>query len=119
MQWVRRAESAEQGSCKGGNVVDAAFLKQAPALLEFLCVVSYEDGTPRVPGSATIFVEGGVLKLVLSDKDAGAVAFITAPTLAELLMRASKGLEKGDLDWRVSRPSPGTAGGGRTGARRP
>lgn len=83
-------------------VMDDAFGKKFPTLLEFLSRVEWEPGQPRQKGTLFLFIEHGMFKVCVSDKDADLIAFVTAPTLQGVLESAEKGLVKDSLDWRPS-----------------
>lgn len=114
MKWERRKESPAGEAVAGGELCDPVFVRAAPSLAEFLTVRSYDDGTPRQPGSLIVFVEGGQVKLCLSDRAEGLVAFVTAATLSDALLKASQALEEGTLDWRVSHVAKGASRAPRT-----
>lgn len=73
-----------------------------PSLWEFLTHRQWDDGTPRQPGSVTVFYEDGVWKACLNDRDAGLVAFRTAPTPIELAVSLEGALARDTLEWRRS-----------------
>lgn len=86
------------------RMVDAGtWAKGLPALSEFLSEARWDDGSPRVTGSITLFCDDGVWKLCLSDKDAGRVAFVSAGTPTEVFAAADKALQSSSLDWRVQK----------------
>lgn len=74
-----------------------------PHVGEFLTSVTWDDGTPRVPGSIIVFAEDGRVKACLNDKDACAVAFVTGGSLPDLVRVIEEQLEGGLLDWRGSK----------------
>jgi hypothetical protein len=78
------------------------FAKKYPLLLEFLSRELWEPGVPRVRGSLFLFLEDGVFKACLNDKDVEEVAFVTKGTFAALLDAVERGLSSSSLDWRLS-----------------
>jgi hypothetical protein len=102
----RRPGGSSSGSLDGycSSVQDAESL---PLLVEFLTRVKYDDGSDRVPGSMTFFVEGGALKVCLSDKDQLLVGFLTLPSLKEALRAMEKALKDDKVDWRAQRSAVG------------
>jgi hypothetical protein len=90
------------GTVVGGTVAEICPMAIAyPNLYEFLTARSYEDQTPRTPGTLSLFVaqEGG-LRACLNDKDTGEVAFVTGGTLSDLMYGADA-VATGELgDWR-------------------
>lgn len=88
---------------------DEAFAKKYPYLAEFLQREwwSEDKSLPvnqraRDKGSIILFCEEGMFKACLSDKDAGAVAFISKKVFTGLLEAIEKGLREDTLDWRLS-----------------
>jgi hypothetical protein len=78
-----------------------------PALVEFLTATQWEDHAPRLPGTMTLFCDGSVWKLCLSDRAQGRVAFTSSCSPDELLAAAESGLVANTLDWRAQRPASG------------
>lgn len=76
--------------------------KRLPLLVEFLSESRYADGSPRVLPTLTLFVEPGLLKACLNDRDQSMVAFVTGSSLLGLLEALETGLEADSLDWRQS-----------------
>jgi len=83
--------------------VEESFPPELQALGEFLSEETWPDGSERARGSLTMFVEGGKIKVCLSDKDAGALAFVSAGTFDELLQWVEQGIRTQQLDWRAQR----------------
>jgi hypothetical protein len=73
-----------------------------PALVEFLTLVTWEDGTSRLPGSITLFADLSTWKLCLNDKDGHRVAFCSAGSIEGVLQTAESGLVQSTLDWRAA-----------------
>jgi hypothetical protein len=74
-----------------------------PHVWEFISLDKWEDGSPRIPGSITLFAEDGAWKACLNDKGMQLVAFVTARS-AEGLFEAMQGaLMTGLADWRKSK----------------
>jgi len=81
---------------------DGKFTDKHPTLVEFLTRVVWEDGSPREKGSVFVFIEDGMVKACLNDKDSLQVAFVSSVTFAGLWEALEKGLRDDTLDWRVS-----------------
>lgn len=87
---------------------DDMFKEEYPAIFAFLYDTKYEDGSQRAPGSISIFVNGYSLKFAVNDKDRGVVAFVTAPTWAEMMQIVDDGIRNDNLDWKAaSKAQPG------------
>lgn len=76
-----------------------------PSLYCFLRDTQYEGGKDRIPGSLSIFVHQGALKMAVNDKDRGLVAFVTAPTWGELLQLVNDGICDDCLEWKPANKS--------------
>jgi hypothetical protein len=88
-------------------------VKKYPTVLEFVSLRRWEDGTVRVCGTLLLFVDMGMWKACLHDKDASASAFVSGKTPGALLEAMEKGLREDSLDWRADRPQGGQKGGRR------
>ena len=98
---IRRSTGrSDNGVSVGSAFADPTFSGSFPLLFEFLTRVRWDDGKPRTPGTALAFSEGESVKICLSDKDAGEVAFVTARTWAGVWEAAELALEPGCADWR-------------------
>lgn len=97
----KRSKVVSKAKRKGAT--DSAFTKEFPATWEYLSLDTHKDGTSRHTSSLTIFVDEGVLKCCLSDKDVGEVAFWSADTWEELLAGLEEDLSSGQGDWRSSK----------------
>ncbi len=71
-----------------------------PNLWEFMTSTKYADGSPRVLGSLTVFVDAVCLKACLNDRDSSLVAFASAETMEGLWAALERGLKDDSLDWR-------------------
>lgn len=74
--------------------------ERVPALWTFLTEGKYPDGSPRLPGSMTLFSDAGLIKAAVNDKDAQLSAFVSSGSLAGLLEAVEAGLQADSLDWR-------------------
>lgn len=88
----------------GGEYVDANEDRKCyPQLVDFLSRPSYLDGSRRVTGTVTVYVEGGCLKASLNDRDAGLVGFTTLDGLTTVLDELEGKLVAETVDWRVTK----------------
>jgi hypothetical protein len=107
MSYLRKqAPPADQGSA-GVAGSGGAWSSSLPALVEFLAACQWSDGSPRLPGSLTLFTDQGQWKVCLSDRDQARVAFVTASSPQEALEVAESRFVSGTLDWRAQRPQNG------------
>ncbi len=96
----KRAELTGQTGT-AAEIQPCGWAMEHPALYEFVALTTYEDGSPRTPGSFTIFqkTEGGI-GICISDKDTGEVAFAVADCFTTLFEVVERKLTVGTLDWR-------------------
>lgn len=74
--------------------------KSCPAVHEYLTVAVLDGGETRTPSSVTIFVEDGLWKCCLSEKDTGCVLFASGSGLEEALDNLEERLTAPAVDWR-------------------
>jgi len=99
MALKRRGGNADDEAGKG--CADSGFEGDYPSLSDFLWSDRWpDDNSPRRLGTLTVFVEGGLWKACLNDRDQGMVAFGTSDTFLNLLQLLDDGLEQDRLDWR-------------------
>jgi hypothetical protein len=77
-----------------------------PGLWEYLTAWTYADGSQRVTSTLTVFLEEGMVKVCLNDRDKGRVAFVSGRTVTKTLEALEEGLQEGSLDWRAQRKVP-------------
>lgn len=74
-----------------------------PILTAFLFDTTYEDGSSRTTASLSFFVDRGILKVSLNDKDLRRVAFLAVSGPMEAFDKLEVALDMDTLDWRPSR----------------
>lgn len=88
------------------------FLAEAfPALVEFVSLEKWDDGTSRQPCSFLITYEEGMFKVWLNDRATGRSAWLSGGTMADALASAERGLLDDSVAWRRQTGK----GGGRRG----
>lgn len=105
----RLSGNTEKGSSENPPV-DEAFAKKMPALWEWLTASKDETGEARETGTLLIFAEEGLIKVCACNRDTGHVAFVSAKTLQDALLKVDKGLGADSLDWRLSKRDRGGKG---------
>lgn len=106
MSVLRRRDAAGGGNSVNGVVSKCALAATHPGLFEFITADCYGPGEPRVPGTVLVFVDSGLLKACLSDRDQGLVAFVSGASLQALLRAIEDGLRGDNLDWRQASKPP-------------
>lgn len=80
---------------------DRNFAKDYPTLHEMLTATQYGDNQPRVTSTLLIFVENGILRFCLNDRDNSRSAFFTAETFSDGLEAIDSALLSNKVDWRM------------------
>jgi len=77
-----------------------------PNIFAFMTDTKYDDGSPRMAGSISIFTQIGVLKACVSDKDNKRVCFVEAPSLAELFGLIELAICDDCTEWKAQAQRP-------------
>lgn len=99
----RSGPSGQPGKGSGSFVHSSAEAGVEPTTHEFLCLERWPDGSSRRTGTLLLFVDQGMLKACVTDRDGGLVAFVSGNTLPGLLDALERGLSADTLDWRLMR----------------
>jgi hypothetical protein len=78
-------------------------LFESPAVLEYLTMTQWEDGTPRTASSMLFFAEEGVIKVCLSDRDQGLTLWRSGASLEDCIAACELAIAGGTADWRVAK----------------
>lgn len=79
------------------------FGENYPALWAHLTQAEWPDGSPRLTSSLLVFSEMGKIKVMLADKSAAAVCFVTGVSWEGTLTSLEGQLQEGRCDWRPDR----------------
>lgn len=93
----------------GHSFADSAVPTLFPTLWCFLADVTWSDGSRRMTSTVNLFVEDGMVKLCLSDRDGGKTAWSTGPTLEAAATALESRLTDGTAEWR-SKSAKGSGG---------
>lgn len=93
----------------GASGVDG-LLKECPAVLEYMSADSYPDGERRDRATLMFFVEGGIVKVCLSDKTTGRTLWRSGTSIDECLISLEQCIVDGQADWRMSAKSRQASG---------
>jgi hypothetical protein len=118
--YVQKALAGKAGTSPGAAASDASLAAACPALHEFLTLSVLPSGAARTTSTLLVFVEGGLWKAVLNERDAGLSLWATAESLQGLWDELEARLTAPAVDWRPSRRSaPSQPQGGAVDKRRP
>jgi len=93
-------------SAEGGS-----WSKSLGSLVEFLSSSSYDDGSPRKPGTVMVMWEDGAWKAWLHEREMSATAFLSASTPDGLLKVVNDALAADRVPWRPDRRPQGKPNG--------
>lgn len=79
---------------------DESFARAYPTIADYLCSVRWEDGSPRVPSTLSVFVQDGSIKVSVNDKDQDRGLYVSAESLEEALALAERALQLDNPPWR-------------------
>lgn len=100
VQYIRRVVGAEVRGPSGGAPEPGLLRTSAPAILEFLTIAAWEDGTVRQVGTIMVLVDGLVWKAWVHDRDGRRSCFVSSRTPEDLLAAVEEVLANGGGEWR-------------------
>lgn len=104
MDFFRKPVPAPSPVSGNGQVAMPADLKErAPTLGNWLCSPVWPDGELRQPSSLIVFMEGGMFKAGLNDKDNNMILWASCKSFNDLLEALEARLTDDQVDWRKSR----------------
>jgi len=106
----RRIVGGEPGEASGG-LGQCDLLDAMPGLREMLTSERFPDGSKRTVATLLLFVEAGILKACLNDRDQGCTAWASGASVRDCLAALESGLQGDSLQWRTSGARKGFRGG--------
>lgn len=97
---IKKMTKETQTEMNGSIPDDAWMVSNAPLVLEYLTTTRYDDGSPRETSTITVFVDEGVLKLSLNDRDNSASLYASGCTLQDAFLGLEKRVGDKSPDWR-------------------
>jgi len=82
-----------------------------PALVEYLTVGTWEDGSPREVATLLCFAEGPLWKLCLNDRSLERSCWSSGTNPLEMLRAMEQSLSSGEVEWRVRVAGPSKKAG--------
>lgn len=103
MGLLRKADQPSPAALPVPTLVDPGLGAKYPTLWSYLTQSAWDDGSPRVTSSLLVFVQDGIMKGLLRDREAGLCLWVAAPGLSQLLGVLETNLGSSAADWRVDR----------------
>lgn len=97
---IRKLTSESRKEMNGTLPADDWLIEHCPTVVEYLTSGKYPDGSIRDTSTLTFFVDEGMLKAALNDRDSQHTLYATAPTLQEALLSLEKRVNDANADWR-------------------
>lgn len=79
---------------------DEQFIKKFPTVYEYLVTSKWDDGSERESSTLSVFVEDGMLKIALNDRDQHRSLYVSAETLQGALAALEKAVSGSMPEWR-------------------
>jgi len=105
MSYLRKAPSAADAEAQLQDLQADRFWEGYPAIWEYLACGRYPDGSARQRASLTVFVEDGLIKLCLSDRDCERTAWGGSDEMLDALAGLDRALQEGHVQWRRKPPT--------------
>lgn len=99
LQRNRRDEKGP-GGVTDHLAMDREFNEKYPTLADFLGLEAWPNGDKRQTGTVLFFVEDGLWKCCLNDRDGDCYSFLSSESFSGLLSGANENLDRNTLEWR-------------------
>jgi len=102
-KFVRKAVEHNERKALEKSREGARWEDTHPAVWEYLSLDTHDDGSQRTTSMLCVFVEGGLVKVCLQDREAGQSLWVSGASLVEALDSLEGRLASGDGEWRQSK----------------
>lgn len=102
--FVQRVASSPNGQGQGPPAAADALGSQFPALVEYLTLAAWPDGSVRETATLLILGEDGMWKACINDRANERSGWLSGSTLAGLLASLEANLAEDRMEWRKHRP---------------
>jgi len=96
---VKKVKLAKATAVKHVAALETEMFRDCLAICEFLAMLQYEDGSPRIPGYCGVWCQGATWVVRATDKDADATLTGTGRTLDEAVQLLALLLGAEDAPW--------------------
>lgn len=107
MSLLKRGDQRRVGGASGSLIEPDALSSAYPVLWSHLTQIAWEDGQVRETSSLLVFLQDGMLKGMIRDREAGLCLWQAAGSLVGLLEALEAGLCDPQAEWRVDRQKEG------------
>lgn len=107
MGLLKKGEKQVGGGRMTADAADDPLVLAYPVLWSFLTDRTWDDGSPREPGSMLLFEQDGMMKSMLRDRNDSTCLWVAARGLTLLLGTLEASLCDPGADWRLDRKGPG------------
>lgn len=98
---LKRPKPGEYQGTPDDPYDDPAFRSEFPSLHEYLTQAKWDDGSLRTTSTLLIFIDQGVLRLCLNDRENSRSCFFTAAEFGEGMAKLESALATGKVEWRM------------------
>lgn len=109
----KRVQSAGDTG-EAGRLAVCPVLDAVPGVREMLTETRFPDGSNRLTSTLLLFIEAGVVKVCLHDRDQGQTAWASGASVGDVLEALEAGLQGDTLQWKASYKKGGGKGGKRS-----
>ena len=99
-QDMKKPTAAAPSTAVGNLGAEDATFGFCPALLSYLRDTKYDDGSPRIPSTLSVFIEDGRWKAAVNDKDMHRSCYTAADDFEGLLKSLDTQLAADTAEWR-------------------
>lgn len=102
MSVLRKRDAKRDLDVPAAELHGGTFAVQYPAVWEMLAAPRYLDETPRLLATLTVFVDDGMVKLCLNDRDQGLTGWAAGVSVQEALVALERALQGDTVEWRAA-----------------
>lgn len=102
--FVQKVEAPANGQGRPGAAGADTLASQFPALVEYLTLATWPDGTARETATLLLLSEDGLWKACLNDRGNERSGWLSGSTLGGLLGSLEAHLAEDRMEWRRHRP---------------
>lgn len=102
-KWVRQVVQRNAAQRESLSALGQRWVDDHPAMWEYLTLDTDDAGKERLTSMLCVFVESGVVKVALQDRQEGLSLWVSAQSIPEALDALEARLQAGDGEWRQSK----------------